>query len=349
MQRSSSINDRYLLVEELPQNFECYDRSFEFLSNESRTSVILPDQHINFTEFDALPLQQTLTNTLENTGGCFVCFGGNTLLIGKTKNGFFSFDSYSRTIEGMFTTNGKSTRVLFDTIDQLFLHLTGLALSMGYSSNVECNLTGVHCKMTNILNIPEDKGNDNGTQNLTNNNDLVFVCETHEQYRFLLLNNKEKTTLCKSLNVPLLHNSDNQLSQCHGQDLGEPICHKEISRDGNCYFRAISYALTNTEDFHNIMRNAVCAHILDNKELFKKILRNDQQSVENYIASSSMSQNGVWATEVEILAMAHLLKVDIYTFSEGHWLRYSGQIVNTVLQKNKIIWIMLAKIITMWF
>lgn len=146
-----------------------------------------------------------------------------------------------------------------------------------------------------------------------------------------------------------MHNSDNQLSQCHGQDLGEPICHKEISRDGNCYFRAISYALTNTEDFHNIMRNAVCAHILDNKELFKKILRNDQQSVENYIASSSMSQNGVWATEVEILAMAHLLKVDIYTFSEGHWLRYSGQIVNTVLQKNKIIWIMLAKIITMWF
>lgn len=97
------------------------------------------------------------------------------------------------------------------------------------------------------------------------------------------------------------------------------------------------------------MRNAVCAHILDNKELFKKILRNDQQSVENYIASSSMSQNGVWATEVEILAMAHLLKVDIYTFSEGHWLRYSGQIINTVLQKNKIIWIMLAKIITMWF
>lgn len=112
MQRSSSINDRYLLVEELPQNFECYDRSFEFLSNESRTSVILPDQHINFTEFDALPLQQTLTNTLENTDGCFVCFGGNTLLIGKTKNGFFSFDSYSRTIEGIFSTNGKSTRVL---------------------------------------------------------------------------------------------------------------------------------------------------------------------------------------------------------------------------------------------
>lgn len=76
--------------------------------------------------------------------------------------------------------------------------------------------------MTNILNIPEDKGNDNGTQNLTNNDDLVFVSETHEQYRFLLLNNKEQTTLCKSLNVPFLHNTDNQLSQCHEQNLGEP-------------------------------------------------------------------------------------------------------------------------------
>ena len=36
-----------------------------------------------------------------------------------------------------------------------------------------------------------------------------------------------------------------------------------------------------------------------------------------------MSKDGTWATDVEIFAMAHLLKVDVYTFSTGNWLRFS--------------------------
>lgn len=36
-----------------------------------------------------------------------------------------------------------------------------------------------------------------------------------------------------------------------------------------------------------------------------------------------MPEEGIWATEVEIFATAHLLNVDILTFSRGCWLRFA--------------------------
>ena len=38
-----------------------------------------------------------------------------------------------------------------------------------------------------------------------------------------------------------------------------------------------------------------------------------------------MSKDGTWATDVEIFAMAHLLKIDVYTFSTGNWLIFSEE------------------------
>nr|XP_022307628.1 uncharacterized protein LOC111113627 [Crassostrea virginica] len=52
---------------------------------------------------------------------------------------------------------------------------------------------------------------------------------------------------------------------------------------------------------------------------------NDETEIEPdfNVGEDEPKANGSWATEVEIFAMAHLLKVDIYTFSAGHWLRFS--------------------------
>lgn len=152
LQRSSSISDRYLLVEELPHLFECFNQSYEFHANESLPSVIMADDGINYAAFNALPLDEAIQIALTDTDGFFVCFGGNTLLIGKLQNGFFSFDSHSRSTEGMLSIFGKSTRVLLQSVEEVFSHIQNLALSMGYSKSVECNLTGVSCKMNYIGN-----------------------------------------------------------------------------------------------------------------------------------------------------------------------------------------------------
>ena len=43
LQRSSSVTNRYLLVEELPENFECFNQFYKFKSNDSLASVIMAD------------------------------------------------------------------------------------------------------------------------------------------------------------------------------------------------------------------------------------------------------------------------------------------------------------------
>ena len=81
------------------------------------------------------------------------------MLIGKADNHFFTFDPHARTLQGMQSNTGKSTRVLYENLNQLFEHIQSLALSMGYSQDVECNLTGVHCRMNFIAN-PTDLAGD---------------------------------------------------------------------------------------------------------------------------------------------------------------------------------------------
>ena len=116
----------------------------------------LPNSNLDYTEFNALPLYEALQVALSDTDGCFVCFGGNTMLIGKTGNHFFTFDPHARTYQGMQSSTGKCSRILYETVNHLFEHIQNLARSMGYSQDVECNLTGVHCKMSFITN-PTDR------------------------------------------------------------------------------------------------------------------------------------------------------------------------------------------------
>lgn len=39
--------------------------------------------------------------------------------------------------------------------------------------------------------------------------------------------------------------------------------------------------------------------------------------------------DGKWATEIEILALSHLLKTKIHTYSQNRWVTFSGRMVNS--------------------
>lgn len=72
---------------------------------------MLANDSLNYAEFNALPLDKAFQIALADNDGCFVCYGGNTFLIGKTECGFFfTFDSHSRSSEGMLSMVEKSTR-----------------------------------------------------------------------------------------------------------------------------------------------------------------------------------------------------------------------------------------------
>ncbi|XP_061191659.1 uncharacterized protein LOC133199853 [Saccostrea echinata] len=348
LQCSSTIANRYLLVSELPQFFECFGRMFEFKANESLPSLInLAGVVLNYTDFNAYQILDALQIALDDSDGCFVCFGGNTFLIGKCQHNFFTFDSHSRSSAGFQSVHGRSTRVLYESVQDLCNHILSLARSMGYSKAVECEITGVQCSVRQLslgkeegikkqlqISDKEHELNKSGefqcsisSTGLQNADEVEFVGSEKHQIRFLPLSDDQKKTHCEILKIPYsMHKCENQHE--YGQEITVPMNTVLVDPDGNCFFRAISFCLTGKEDFHHTIRLAVCHHLMENDLLFTPFLRPGENSVENHISLSSMCMDGRWATELEILALSHLLKTEIHTYSENKWVTFSGLMVN---------------------
>ncbi|KAJ8025627.1 ATP-dependent DNA helicase PIF1 [Holothuria leucospilota] len=100
----------------------------------------------------------------------------------------------------------------------------------------------------------------------------------------------------------------------------KPSVVKNIKGDGNCFFRCLSYLITNTEENHLALRHLIVQYI------DQRHLRSHSLTVQQYIQLSKMDFPDVWSTEVEIMTAASLLQTDIYTFAlHGNlwkWLRY---------------------------
>ncbi|XP_062606870.1 uncharacterized protein LOC134268630 [Saccostrea cucullata] len=352
LQRSSTIVSRYLLVDELPQFFECFNAMFEFKAHGSLSSLInLSDTEPNYDDFNAYSLSDALQISLEKTSGCFVCFMGNTFLVGKTIDGLFTFDSHSRSPLGYMSVNGRSTRILYNSVHDIYNHILSLATSMGFSGITECEITGVDCSVRQVESTDEDvkigqkeitqhiEDSEGAFQESTNilrmsmpsvaDDDCEIICCDRSEVRFLPLSFNKKVHLCKIIGIPHSNRIDNNERNCHEQEMGAPDKCVEIQRDGNCFFRAVSFCLTGVEDYHYAIRLAVCLHLLHNSILFESFVRCAESSVENHLALTDMSKDGTWATELEILALCHLLSTDVHTYTENRWVRYSRQMIQS--------------------
>ncbi|XP_061169173.1 uncharacterized protein LOC133178496 [Saccostrea echinata] len=353
LQQSSEITSRYLLVDELPQYFESYSKTFEFKVKLAVSSLIsLSDEEPCYEDFNAFPLFEALQMVLVGTNGCFVCFGGNTLLVGRTSKGFYIFDSHSRCCQGYISVNGKSTRILVKSVYDVYLHLVSLALSMGFSRIVECELTGVMCSLKQFdfapLKEDEDMQSHSDTDVLGSapgnalsesrerlyESEVIFLSEESKKHKFIPLSIKKQEELCRKLGLSFsLTGRD-----CYAEslmDMGAPTQFKDIAKDGNCFFRAISFCLTNSEDHHQSIRNAVCQHLLQYETWFQKFMRCEAESVRAYLLRSKMSQEGIWATELEIFAVSDMLNVDIFTYSDMKWLQFNGNKQDVGSEKQK--------------
>ena len=108
-------------------------------------------------------------------------------------------------------------------------------------------------------------------------------------------------------------------------DLKPPNRFKRIGGDGNCLFRTFSFILTGSEDQHMPVREAILDHMVRTAHLLLfQHIRSSHTSVQSYIASREMDKSGIWGTETEILALAHMLQTDIYSYStnDHKWHKY---------------------------
>ena len=111
-----------------------------------------------------------------------------------------------------------------------------------------------------------------------------------------------------------------------------------VHSDGNCLFCALLHLITGSEAQHMNVRLGIVAHMRTMGHfLFQEgHLAESQYSggIEDYIALTTMEQSTVWGTDVELFTFAHLLQIDILSYSQinNTWQRYSPtlRIVDTM-------------------
>ena len=102
-----------------------------------------------------------------------------------------------------------------------------------------------------------------------------------------------------------------------------------ITADGNCLFRSLSKALLGTENFHYRIRTTLFGFIYVNSKVFlPHIEQRHKRNVEIKQYCIEMDTNGIWGTDIELLAVATMLQAPIYTYTQFHdsqeyqWSRY---------------------------
>lgn len=103
---------------------------------------------------------------------------------------------------------------------------------------------------------------------------------------------------------------------------------KTILGDGNCFFRALSYFLYNTQDQHLKVRHDIVEFISHHKTQFTALIMGPrEETIDHHIAN--MRTPMFWASQVEIQAAADLYGVPLYIYTETpdkttyYWLHYT--------------------------
>ena len=101
---------------------------------------------------------------------------------------------------------------------------------------------------------------------------------------------------------------------------------KAISGDGNCLFHTFSHIICGSEDQHMAVHLAILNHMASER-VAPLLLRGHLHgcaSIAEHTTAKNMDRYGFWGTEVEMLALAHLLHTTVYLYvcQLGKWHQY---------------------------
>ncbi|KAK3083914.1 hypothetical protein FSP39_005261 [Pinctada imbricata] len=319
LQASSKIHHSLLMAKELPSDIEVFSQRFQTKIHESVASVIDQQEHKHdLSDFHVFYLKETLEYCLNEDSTCFLCFANSTILIGKEFDDFFVFDPHARSNRGLLHSNGTSTCLMFHNLDNVCSHILQLAVSMGVTRMIQCEIT--RATITVITQCESELQCDQEFEKPQDDKDVQYISSSVGTTNFTPLPFDKQSAICSKYGFSLMNKTSDQIMVAN--DAGQPKKCQTIHGDGNCFFRAISFSVSNFERNHMIVRSLVCKHALSESTLFQSYLRNSSEDVKSYINRKRMQENGSWATEFEIIVTAHMLQCNIYTFSNSRWLVY---------------------------
>nr|XP_057903846.1 OTU domain-containing protein 3-like [Doryrhamphus excisus] len=235
-------------------------------------------------------------------------------------------DSHSRSCNGMVCSDGTSVVLCFGSLDDLANHISNLAAGFGGTEKL-FEIAGVvvtvvadrkrHLEVTDV-----SKKFKMADISSTCASDVEVISVVTTQHAFCPMLQNDSKDVCQLLNI------DCEVKtvpvNLRVGPLGAPCKKESIVADGNCFFRAISQAVSGTQKNHRRIRLHVVKHMEKHCEDYEKLLRSEYNCLTEYISVSKMKYVNSWATEVEIQAAADSLGINIFTFYGGHWLRYSS-------------------------
>ena len=206
------------------------------------------------------------------------------------------------------------------------------------NNNIEDDIIELSAK-DEILSSTKDVIDNN---NINIEDDIIEVKSSLQIYTFNPVDFNWQMNRCPIIKL-VVHSTSYPVYKSDNMVIGIPKDKKTIRGDGNCFFRSISFALTGNEDHHLEVRKCVVEHILFLGDKIKSFLQANH-TAKSYIKNSNMTKSGIWASEVEIFATAHLLKTDIYIYGKSgktfSWLKFSAAFIDsTVVSSDKAIYL----------
>ena len=97
--------------------------------------------------------------------------------------------------------------------------------------------------------------------------------------------------------------------------------------DGNCLYHSMCKGLIGIENNYYLIKRVLLSFMYMNSEIFLPHINEKYGTTTIKDYCTAMSNDGVWGTDIEILALATILQAPIYTFSRENsnlyrWLQY---------------------------
>ncbi|XP_030578831.1 uncharacterized protein LOC115775437, partial [Archocentrus centrarchus] len=314
-----------LIVPNLPRKWDIDGVTLKFHYGDCVSGVVDVNTGELIDSGVLVSLETGLNRMLEHYTTLLFTLCGNTCAIISETGKYAVVDSHARGPTGLVDSQGTSVVVYFRSIRQLVTHFKRLFGKRG-STNKSFEITGVNVDSDSQSGPVEHATFSEikltrGTKVSDNEADVVCVGVEVNNMHYSPLTQEICKVLCNSVNVEF--EKFNATAPSTSFPLGVPCLKESIAFDGNCYFRAISQAISGTQKNHRKIRLAVVKQLERNYLKYQSFLRDGFSSVQNYISETKMRNVNSWATELEIQVTADYFGIDVFTFLSDRWVKYS--------------------------
>ena len=177
-----------------------------------------------------------------------------------------------------------------------------------------------------------------GDNNNNNNNNNVASNRRRKSKVWFPVNEQWQRNVCQQFGLKFVSYNG---ATPGGPDvpLGHCVKTRKIYGDGNCMFRSFAKLITGSPGEQLKVRKLIIDHMVKiGDKLVNSGYIHDRQypNVTAYINGTKMNIDHVWGTDVEIMTLAHMLKICIYSYynNQQQWARFDPSTIDLALTNN---------------